>query len=130
MFILTRKCVFGIFNIGKHYHVLGPFLILKYIEQGKEEDDRMPKDKPTYEKAEQQLEIIYNVGIIHGDICERNILYSQGNVYFIDFGYSDYNIVEKGSRPVTADPKSMNNEHRKLCRVFNQEIPKQYEDDE
>lgn len=99
MFILTRKCVFGIFNIGKHYHVLGPFLILKYIEQGKEEDDRMPKDKPTYEKAEQQLEIIYNVGIIHGDICERNILYSEGKIYFIDFGYSDYFHDKKGSRP-------------------------------
>lgn len=90
----------------------------------------MSRVKRAYEKGKVQLEIIQKSRIIHGDICEWNTLYSQDKVYFIDFGYSDYNIVEKGSRPVTADPKSMNNEHRKLCRVFNQEIPKQYEDDE
>ena len=135
---VDQKYVFGKFNIGEHYHALGPFIILKYIEpekgkykeSEKGEHNRLPKDRRTYEKAEEQLKIIHSCRILHGDICERNILYSQGNVYFIDFGYSDYNIVEKGSRPVTADPKSMNNEHRKLCRVFNQEIPKQYEDDE
>ncbi|CUM50130.1 unnamed protein product [Debaryomyces tyrocola] len=131
-----QKYVFGKFNIGEHYHALGPFIILKYIEpeKGKSiepekgEYNRLPKDRRTYEKAEEQLKIIHSCRILHGDICERNILYSQGKVYFIDFGYSDYNIVEKGSRPVTADQRSTNNEHRKLCRVFNQEIPQQYED--
>ncbi|CAG91156.2 DEHA2G25036p [Debaryomyces hansenii CBS767] len=33
---IDRKFAFGTFNIGKHYHALGPFLIQKYIDQGKE----------------------------------------------------------------------------------------------
>jgi hypothetical protein len=61
---IDQKCVFGTFNIAKHYHALGPFIILKYIEQGKKENNRFPKDKTTYEKTEEQLKIIHNVGII------------------------------------------------------------------
>ena len=114
---VDQKYVFGKFNIGEHYHALGPFIILKYIEPEKGEHDRLPKDRRTYEKAEEQLKIIHSYGIIHGNICERNILCSQGKVYLIDFGYSDYNNGGRGSRPVTADPRSMNNEHRKLCLI-------------
>ena len=133
---IDQKCVFGTFNIGKHYHALGPFLILKYIEQkkekyieqGKEKYDRLPKDKTTYEKAEEQLETIHSFGIIHGDICERNILYSEGKIYFIDFGYSGYFHDKKGSRPVSANSERRKSEHRELCRVFNQLIPEKYED--
>lgn len=49
-----------------------------------------PLDEETYKKAEQQLLIIHNNLIIHGDINLRNILYCEGKVYFIDFGYSNY----------------------------------------
>ena len=124
---VDQKWVFGTFNIGTHYHALGPFLILKYIEQRKEKYDRLPKDRATYEKAEEQLEIIHNMGIIHGDICERNILYSKGEIYFIDFGYSDYFHDKKGSRPASANLERRKSEHRKLCRVFHQLIPGKYE---
>ena len=119
---IDQQCVFGKFNIGEHYHALGPFLILKYLGQTK-----CPLDEETYKKAEEQLEIIHYNGIIHGDINLRNILYYKGKVYFIDFGYSNYDDNdEKRSRPVTANEETKKSEHRELCEVFEQPIPEKY----
>ena len=119
---IDQQCVFGKFNIGEHYHALGPFLILKYLGQTK-----CPLDEETYKKAEEQLEIIHLNGIIHGDINLRNILYYKGKVYFIDFGYSNYDDNdEKRSRPVTANEETKKSEHRELCEVFRQPIPEKY----
>ena len=119
---IDQKCVFGKFNIGKHYHALGPFLILKYLDK-----TTCPLDEETYKKAEEQLEIIHCNQIIHGDINLRNILFCNGKVYFIDFGYSNYDDNdETRSRPVTANEETTKSEHRELCEVFRQPIPEKY----
>ena len=119
---IDQKCVFGKFNIGEHYHALGPFLILKYLDK-----TTCPLDEETYEKAQEQLEIIHSNQIIHGDINLRNILCCDGKVYFIDFGYSNYDDNdEKRSRPVTANEETTKSEHRELCEVFRQPIPEKY----
>ena len=119
---IDQKCVFGKFNIGEHYHALGPFLILKYLDK-----TICPLDKETYKKAKEQLEIIHGNQIIHGDINLRNILYCDGKVYFIDFGYSNYDDNdEKRSRPVTANEETTKSEHRELCDIFRQPIPEKY----
>ncbi len=98
---IDQQCVFGKFNIGEHYHALGPFLILKYLGQTK-----CPLDEETYKKAEEQLEIIHYNQIIHRDINLRNILYYEEKVYFIDFGYSSYDDnKEMRSGPVSANEK-------------------------
>ena len=119
---IDQKCVFGKFNIGEHYHALGPFLILKYLDK-----TTCPLDEETFKKAEEQLEIIHYNGIIHGDINLRNILYYNGKVYFIDFGYSNYDD-NKGnrSRPVSANEETKKSEHRELCEIFEQPIPEKY----
>ncbi|CUM48546.1 unnamed protein product [Debaryomyces tyrocola] len=119
---IDQECVFGKFNIGEHYHALGPFLILKYLDK-----TTCPLDEETYKKAEEQLEIIHSNQIIHGDINLRNILYCDGKVYFIDFGYSNYDDNdEKRSRPVSANEATRKSEHRELCEVFGQPIPEKY----
>jgi len=122
---IDQECVFGKFNIGEHYHALGPFLILKYLDHTK-----CPLDEDTYKKAEEQLKIIHCNQIIHGDISLRNILFCEGKVYFIDFGYSNYDDYEdrkgKRSRPVSANEGAKKSEHRELCEVFGQPIPEKY----
>lgn len=119
---IDQECVFSKFNIGEHYHALGPFLILKYLDK-----TTCPLDEETYKKAEEQLEIIHCNQIIHGDINLRNILYCDGKVYFIDFGYSNYDDNdEKRPRPVTANEETTKSEHRELCKVFGQPIPEKY----
>ena len=122
---IDQDCVFGKFNIGNHYHALGPFLILKYLDHTK-----CPLDKETYKKAEMQLKIIHYSLIIHGDISLRNILYFEEKVYFIDFGYSNYDDYHdnkgKRSRPVSANDEVMRSEHRELCKLFGQPIPEEY----
>lgn len=89
---------------------------------------KCPLDEKTYKKAEEQLEIIHYNRIIHGDINLRNILYCKEKVYFIDFGYSNYddNDDEKRSRPVTANEETTKSEHRELCELFGQPIPEKY----
>lgn len=63
---------------------VGYFNLLQYIKC-----KPLPQNEETHEKAKRQLEIIHNHGIIHGDIAERNILYSEdGKVYIIDFQHS------------------------------------------
>ena len=122
---IDQECVFGKFNIGEHYHALGPFLILKYLDHTK-----CPLDEETYKKAEEQLEIIHYNQIIHGDISLRNILFCEGKVYFIDFGYSNYDDYHDGkgkrSRPVSANEEAKKSEHRELCELFGQPIPEKY----
>jgi len=122
---IDQECVFGKFNIGKHYHAVGPFLILKYLDH-----TICPLDEVTYKKAEEQLEIIHYNQIIHGDISLRNILYFEEKVYFIDFGYSNYDDYQdnkgKRSRPVSANDESKKSEHRELCKLFGQPIPEKY----
>ena len=57
----------------------------------------------------------------------RNILYCGEKVYFIDFGYSNYDDnKEKRSRPVSANEETKKSEHRELCEVFRQPIPEKY----
>ena len=66
------------------YIAKGYFNLFRYIEKVP-----LPKDRETYEKAKKQLDIIHRHGIIHTDIREDNLLYSnEGLVYFIDFAAS------------------------------------------
>ena len=85
-------------------------------------------DQETYVKAKEQLDIVHYFDIIHGDINQRNILYSNGKVYFIDFGYSEYSDDRLGSNPGSANPERCRSEYRQLCRIFGQSIPKEYEE--
>lgn len=63
--------------------------------------------------------------IIHGDINLKNILPCDGKVYFVDFGYSNYDENDKKlSRPVTSDKETTNNGYREFCKAFGQYIPK------
>ena len=71
------------------------------------------------------MEAIHNSRIIHGDICEQNILYSQGKVYFIDFGYSDYNHRDERVAGQLIQREGIVNTENYV--VFNQGIPKKYE---
>jgi tRNA A-37 threonylcarbamoyl transferase component Bud32 len=73
--------------IENHYHSLGPFIILKYLAQ---KETTLLRDEETYEKVKERYTIIHFYKVIYGDISPRNILYSHGKVYFIDFGYSEY----------------------------------------
>lgn len=84
-------------------------------------------DKETYEKAREQLDIIHYSSIIHGDINQRNILFSHGKVCFIDFGYSEHGKDGIGSHPVSANPERTNSEHGDLCEVFGQPVSEEYE---
>ena len=119
---IAQEPVYGRFFIGNHYHALGPFIVLKYLAK-----ETLPRDEETYEKAKEQLNIIHLYNIIHGDISPRNILYSQGKVYFIDFGYSEYTEDKLGSNPVSANPERIKSEHEQLCGIFGQPNPKEYE---
>lgn len=74
--------LFGQFNIGKHYHAFGLFIIMKYIDP---KANVLPINKEVYEKAKLQLDIIHGKGMAHGDINRDKVLYSQEKVYFIDF---------------------------------------------
>lgn len=74
-----------------------------------------------------QLNIILFYNIIHGDISPGNILYSQGKIHFIDFGYSEYAEDKLGSKPVSANPQRINSEHLQLFSIFGRPIPKEYE---
>jgi len=72
------------------------------------------------------LDIIHLYNIIHGNISPRNILYSHGKVYFIDFGYSEYTEDKLGSNPVSANPGRIKSEHRQLCSIFDTPTPKEH----
>ncbi|CAG86581.2 DEHA2D00352p [Debaryomyces hansenii CBS767] len=119
---IAQEPVYGRFFIGNYYHALGPFIVLKYLAK-----ETLPRDEETYEKAKEQLNIIHLYNIIHGDISPRNILYSQGKVYFIDFGYSEYTEDKLGSNPVSANPERIKSEHQQLCGIFGQPTPNEYE---
>lgn len=115
---IDQKCVFGRFDIDVHYHALGPFLILKYIES-----EALPLNKETYEKAREQLNIVHSACIIHGDISLRNILYTRGKIYLIDFGYSKYADGDDDrppSKPVPVTFDNIKNENETLSALFNQ----------
>lgn len=111
---IDQEQVFGKFNIGEHYHALGPFIILKYLNHTK-----CPLDKETYLKAAEQLKIIHDNEIFLGEIRLQNILYCEGKVYFIDFGYLNYATV----RLRDSDIRS---QHVDLCYLFGQPIPEKY----
>lgn len=82
---IKQDRLFGQFNIGRHYHAIGPFIIMKYIDPMA---NVLPINKEVYEKAKFQLDIIHNIngkGMVHGDINRDKVLYYEGKVYFVDF---------------------------------------------
>lgn len=100
---IAQKSVYGRLFIRKHHYALGPFIILKYLDKKMRP---LPLNKVTYEVAKKkQLDIIHYCNIIQGDINPRNILYSDGKINFIDFGYSKHTDNKLGSNPVSANPK-------------------------
>lgn len=47
---MLTKNMYLVNSIGEHYHALGLFIILKYIEQAKEKHIRFPIDRKTYKR--------------------------------------------------------------------------------
>jgi Kae1-associated kinase Bud32 len=60
-------------------------IIMEFV-QGEKLKDVIEKKKNLAINAGREIKKIHELGIIHGDLTTSNIIYSKGNLVFIDFG--------------------------------------------
>lgn len=115
--------MYGRFFIGNNYHALGQFIILKYLAQN---ETTLLRDKETYEKGKEQLDIIHFYNIILGDISQRDIFRLSWEAIFYGFWILRIHRRELGSNPASANPNRIKSDHRQLCSILGQPISKGY----
>jgi len=74
-------------------------IILEFISGKKlsENLDKIKNNLGVCKTIGKQIAILHDSGIIHGDLTTSNMIYSDGKVYFIDFGlgYESSNVEDK-----------------------------------
>lgn len=82
-------------------------------------------------KVGNNINILHNAGIIHGDLTTSNMIYYKNNVYFIDFGLGFFsNKIEDKAVDLLLLEKALESKHYKVSNKCFSIILKEYNNKE
>lgn len=108
------KTLLGIINVPKIYSISDSEIVMEFIE-GKVLKEIVEKQKELCIEAGKEIKKIHSAGIIHGDLTTSNIIYSQGKLFFIDFGLGYFSKkIEDQATDLIVFKKTFNATHSSL----------------
>ena len=107
------------------------FLIEMEFIEGKRLSDELEamkeERKHIAEEIGKNIALMHNVNIIHGDLTTSNMIYRDGNVYFIDFGLAFHsNRIEDKAVDVYLFIQALKSKHYEIFKEFSQDVLNSY----